>query len=179
VRYAPLIASILARHRIFNADADDVSQMVWLRMLEHLANLREPRALPRYLVTTATNEAYRWIRLAQRVRPFDPQAQDTEQPGDADLAEPVLLAERRSALLAALAELPGRQRDVLLLLLEDPPVPYQEISKRLDIPVGSIGPTRQRALRELRESPAIAALLDEESTGPGGDRDDVATMGSR
>jgi RNA polymerase sigma factor (sigma-70 family) len=178
-RYAPLIASILTRHRVFNADADDVSQMVWLRILEHLRDLREPRALPRYLMTTTNNEVYRWFKLARRDRPFDPQTQDPEQPGDVDLVEPVLRAERRSALLAALAALPSRQRDVLLLLLEDPPVPYQEISQRLGIPIGSIGPTRLRALRELRGSPAIAALLDDETTGPGGDRDDVAAMGSR
>jgi RNA polymerase sigma factor (sigma-70 family) len=180
LRYAPLIVSILARYRIFGADAEDISQIVWLRMLEHLHELREPRALPRYLVTTTSNEANRWLRGMRRTRPFDPLEQDTEQPNQADPDEPLLVAERRTALLAALAELPTRQRRVLLLLLEDPPVSYQEISTRLDIPVGSIGPTRKRALLELRESPAIAALIENSTTeGQGGDRRDAAAMGSR
>jgi DNA-directed RNA polymerase specialized sigma24 family protein len=58
--------------------------------------------------------------------------------------------ERQQHLLAALAELPDRQRVLLLLLLEDPPLSYDEISARLDMPVGSIGPTRARCLAKVR-----------------------------
>jgi RNA polymerase sigma factor (sigma-70 family) len=178
-RYAPLIASILARYRIFGADADDIGQIVWLRLLEHLRELREPRALPLYIVRTTTNEAMRWFRGAARTRPYDPQEEPDRAGTTAPPDDGVLRAERRSILLAALAELPSRQRDVLLLLLEDPPVPYQEISERLQMPIGSIGPTRARALRELRDSPAIAALFDGDTNNQGGGRHDVATLGSR
>jgi RNA polymerase sigma factor (sigma-70 family) len=179
VRYAPLIVSILRRYGIYGADADDISQIVWLRLLEHLHSLREPRALPRWLVTTTRNESMRWLRNAQRIRPSDPQAEDFTQLSDGvELDAEVLLAERRSVLLAALAELPTRQRELLLLLLVDPPVSYEEISRRLDMPIGSIGPTRARALRELRNSPAIAALFDR-TEERGGDRHDVAALGSR
>jgi hypothetical protein len=48
------------------------------------------------------------------------------------------------------------------MLIEDPPLPYAEISARLGIPVGSIGPTRRRCLRKLRRHPAIAALIGAE-----------------
>jgi RNA polymerase sigma factor (sigma-70 family) len=179
-RFAPLIVSILARYRIFGADAEDISQIVWLRLLEHLRELREPRALPLYIVRTTTNEAMRWFRATSKTRPFDPQLDVPEQLSEgAEQDDPVLRAERRSILLAALAELPAKQRDLLLLLLEDPPVPYQEISKRLGMPIGSIGPTRARALRELRDSPAIAALFDDDTNNQGGGRHDVATLGSR
>lgn len=179
-RFAPLIVSILARYRIFGADAEDISQIVWLRLVEHLAELREPRALPAYILRTTSNEAMRWFRSSNRVRPYDPQVEQPvqQQTGDG-VDDSVLREERRSVLLAALAELPARQRDLLLLLLEDPPVPYQEISRRLAMPVGSIGPTRARALRELRDSPAIAALFDDDTNNQGGGRHDVAALGSR
>jgi len=49
------------------------------------------------------------------------------------------------------------------LLIEDPPVPYAEISARLGIPIGSIGPTRRRCLDKLRRHPAIAAMIDTDS----------------
>ena len=74
---------------------------------------------------------------------------------DADL----LAAERRSALREAFAGLPLASRDLLALLIADPPIPYVEISRRLGVPVGSIGPTRARILDKLRRSPAIEALL--------------------
>jgi hypothetical protein len=49
------------------------------------------------------------------------------------------------------------------LLIEDPPVPYSEISARLGIAVGSIGPTRRRCLNKLGRHPAIAALTTTDS----------------
>jgi RNA polymerase sigma factor (sigma-70 family) len=83
--------------------------------------------------------------------------QASSQPAvDADLLD----AERHEALLTALAELPDRQRSLLLLLIEDPPLPYEEISRRLGIPVGSIGPTRARALARVRSHLAVQALLN-------------------
>jgi DNA-directed RNA polymerase specialized sigma24 family protein len=66
---------------------------------------------------------------------------------------------------------PGGQR-LVLLLMEDPPVPYAEISARLGIPAGSIGPTRRRCLDKLRDHPAIAALGDAGSAT--GDRGSAA-----
>ena len=63
-------------------------------------------------------------------------------------------------MLIALAELPERQRALLLLLIEDPPLSYEEISRRLGLPVGSIGPTRARALARIRTNQAMQALLN-------------------
>lgn len=72
----------------------------------------------------------------------------------------LLAVERHEALLMGLAELPDRQRSLLMLLLEDPPLPYEEVSARLGLPIGSIGPTRGRALTRLRSLRAIRALND-------------------
>src|SRR3954447_23411750 len=72
-RHLPLVPAVIRRLRLSAADADDVNQTVWLRLVEHLDSLREPRALPGWLVTTARNEALRIIRLRGRNTPVDPQ----------------------------------------------------------------------------------------------------------
>jgi RNA polymerase sigma factor (sigma-70 family) len=150
-RYTPLVLSVVHRHRLQGSDAEDVVQTLWLRLIEHLGTIREPRALPGWIVTTTRNECLHVLRARRVVSPTD--LGENGQPVAAvmpDLDNDLLEAERHEALLAALAELPERQRSLLLLLIEDPPPSYEEISRRLSLPVGSIGPTRARALDRLR-----------------------------
>jgi len=75
----------------------------------------------------------------------------------------LLAAERHAALREALGDLPPGCQRLIALLTADPPLPYAEISARLGIPVGSIGPTRRRCLDKLRRHPAIAALITAEA----------------
>ena len=84
-----------------------------------------------------------------------------EQATTAD--QELLTAERHAALHQALLELPADCQQLIALLTADPPVPYAQISARLGIPVGSIGPTRRRCLDKLRRHPAIAALINAEA----------------
>jgi RNA polymerase sigma factor (sigma-70 family) len=105
------------------------------------------------------------LRAARRPQAALP-ARDAEAIADeqALTAEQELLAaERHAALRAALAQLTPRERQLIAILAADPPVPYAEISARLGIPVGSIGPTRGRCLDKLRRYPAIAALINAEA----------------
>jgi len=81
-----------------------------------------------------------------------------EQTGMAE--HELLLAERQAALRGAFNRLPSPCRQLVAMLIEDPPAPYAEISAKLGIPVGSIGPTRQRCIDRLRRDPALAALMD-------------------
>ncbi|WP_141015114.1 RNA polymerase sigma factor [Nocardioides sambongensis] len=168
-RFLPLVGAVVRGHRLNAADGDDVSQTVWLRLVEHLGDLREPAALPGWLRTTTRNECLRVLSARGRMRPTDPQDEAGGLDAIAeDVAESDLLAaERHRLLLAALAELPAARRDLLLLLLEDPPVAYEEISRRLGIPVGSIGPTRARALDQLRRTASLRGLAGDEATGGG------------
>lgn len=161
-RYAPLVLSVVRRHRLQGDDADDVAQTLWLRLVEHLESIREPEALPGWIVTTARHECLRLIKAHQRSQPFDPQSgrEVAERADSARVDEDLLDAERHEALLAAFAELPDRQRALLALLVTDPPPSYAEISRRTGIPVGSIGPTRARALERVRASPGVHALLE-------------------
>jgi len=158
-RFLPLVGAIIRRHRLSEADGDDVSQTVWLRLVEHLDALREPDALPGWIRTTTRNECLRLLAIRGRVRPVDPQDNGGLDAVAADVAdEDLLAAERRQALREALAELPAGRRDLLLLLLTDPPLAYEEISARLGIPIGSIGPTRARALEQLRRTRAVRRI---------------------
>ena len=75
----------------------------------------------------------------------------------------LLLAERNAALREAFTRLPSSCQRLLALLIADPPMPYTEISNKLGIPIGSIGPGRRRSLDRPRRDPAVAALLDPEA----------------
>ena len=164
-RYTPLISSVCRRFRLAGDDADDVSQTVWLALVQQLHRLREPSALPGWIVTTTRNEAMRVITAGRRLVPSDPMADNrfdgiastdsTDRPG---LDDQLCLADQRRALADGLAQLRPEHRQLLLLLVSDPRLSYQQISGRLGIPIGSIGPTRARCLRRLRETRPIHAL---------------------
>jgi RNA polymerase sigma factor (sigma-70 family) len=162
-RYAPLVWSICRRYGLSRADADDVAQGVWLRLLESLPALRTPEALPGWLATTTRRDCLRVAQALQgravRERSMGVEAPDDRPGVEADVEQDLLRAERRDALRAAYAALGERCRRLLGLLLLDPPPPYAQISAELDIPIGSIGPTRARCIEALRRYPSIAALM--------------------
>lgn len=160
-RYAPLVMGVASRYRLRAEDAADVSQGVWLKLVEHLDDIREPLALPGWIVTTTSREALRVLQSRQRTVEVDPQIGHTleaaSDPGSLD--DELLRDERHHALREGLRELRPQHRDLLVLLLEDPPLSYAEISRKLGIPVGSIGPTRARCLEALRRTAALRSFL--------------------
>ncbi|ACV81586.1 RNA polymerase sigma factor [Nakamurella multipartita] len=164
-RYMPLVISVARGFRLSSKDVEDISQTVWLRLVEHIDSLREPRALPGWIVTTARREAIRVQRSKLQTNPVDPGAggpldRDADSVG---MDDRLLTAERHRALRGGLRELPVLHRQLIELMVIDPPLSYQEISARLAIPVGSIGPTRKRALAKLRATGPIQSLLGAES----------------
>ena len=160
-RYLPLVTGVITRFRLSRADADDVNQTVWLRLVEHLNDIREAQALPGWLATTTRHEALRVIRLRDRQTPVDPQGGTLEHLGvSPELTEDLLREERAQALREAMLELSAARQELVMLLLADPPLSYEEISRKLGIPVGSIGPTRARALEQLRNHPRMRALAE-------------------
>jgi RNA polymerase sigma factor (sigma-70 family) len=166
-RYAPLIWSICRRFRLEGADAEDVSQAVWLTLVSSLDRLRDPAALPGWLVTTTQRECGR-ARRAAGTRSESRYVLATEDLPDTEIAaveEELLRAERNAAFRDALTRLPPGYQQLLTLLMADPPVPYAEISAKLGIATGSIGPTRRRCLDRLGRDPAIIALVSSETAG--------------
>jgi RNA polymerase sigma factor (sigma-70 family) len=161
-RYAPLIWSICRRHGLGDADAEDVGQNVWLKLVDQLETLHVPAALPGWLATTTRRECGRILRAAPGV-PETGHMDDTQAIADdhAPTAEEELLAaERHAALREALTHLPPCCQQLITQLARDPPPSYAQISTMLGIPAGSIGPTRARCLDKLRRHPAIAALIN-------------------
>jgi RNA polymerase sigma factor (sigma-70 family) len=170
-RYSPLVWNICVHYQLNRHDIDDVGQSVWLLLVENIAKLREPAALPGWLATTTRRECLRILRAGRRHEHAElpPEDQMPPDPAATAIDEEVIVAERNAALRAAFAELPPRCYQMLSMLLGDPPPPYAEISDRLGIAVGSIGPTRARCLERLRRSPHLAGIL-------GGGANDVEKM---
>jgi RNA polymerase sigma factor (sigma-70 family) len=176
-RHAHLVVRVTRRYRMRPADAQDVIQTVWLRLVEHLSEIREPAALASWIVTTTRHECQRQLQAGSRtvpVNPLDGAELDRSDPYDIDDA--LLTAERHQVLLDGLAELPREQQVLVLLLTADPPRPYAEISQILGIPIGSIGPTRGRILDKLRETTAFKNYMQatREAAETGGGRHALA-----
>lgn len=151
-RFSRLVWSIARSFHLSDADAADVSQTTWLRLAEHVDRIEHPERVGAWLATTARRECIRVKRLSTRAVP-------TEDLGEFDLDEAdvltaadarLLVGARDRSLWHAFSGLPERQRTLLLLLVADPPLSYREIADTLDIPIGSIGPTRARTLVALR-----------------------------
>jgi RNA polymerase sigma factor (sigma-70 family) len=171
-RFSPLLWSVCRRHRLSESDAADVGQAVWLRLLEHMDDLRQLEALPGWLATTTARECYR-VSRSQQDRLRNEMAAGEEVLVTAALPAPdesVLVAERNDALRAALAKLSHQCRRLLALLVQDPPLSYAEIGQRLGVPVGGLGPTRAKCLQKLRRTDPLASLIkrdDQPSWGRG------------
>lgn len=148
-RYNGLLWAVTRAHRLSTVDAADVVQTSWLRLVEHLPQLRNPDGVGAWLATTARRECLRVLRSAARCLPSD----DIELLVPAachEIDDGLLTAERNDGLWAAFQRLPHRDQALLRLLSAEPAPSYAEISAALSMPIGSIGPTRARALDRLR-----------------------------
>lgn len=147
-RYNGLVWATARGHRLSDADAADVVQTTWLRLVEHLTRIQDPERVGAWLVTTARRESLRVIAATSRVLPTDQPEEivdDRGRPGDA-----LLVQERDVMLRRALDSISASCRTLLRVLAADPPPSYEEVSAALDMPIGSIGPTRGRCLERLR-----------------------------
>ena len=141
--------SVARSYRLSEADSADAIQTTWLRLLEHIDRINEPARVGAWLSTTLRRECLRILAHGKRVSPTEEAVLD--RPDTAPAADLVLLMEEdKVALHAAIAELPPRWRELMMMLLDDPAPSYEEISRRLGMPIGSIGPTRGRCLERLR-----------------------------
>jgi RNA polymerase sigma factor (sigma-70 family) len=157
-RFSARIRSVARRHRLAAHDIEEVVQNTWLLLLQHIYGVREPVAIGAWLETTARHESLKIIRQSRREEPADVETNTAAIPAPSDEGD-LEAAERRRALLTALERLPRRQRELLAMLMSDPAPSYVHISRTLGIPIGSIGPTRGRAVARLRRDRTLFALL--------------------
>jgi RNA polymerase sigma factor (sigma-70 family) len=150
-RYLGMVHAICRGWRLGVDDAADVNQVVWLRLVEHLDRIRSPEAVGGWIAATTRNECLRVVRASGRVVLTGEDGDlDVIDGGDAGIDAGLLVYERDRALLAAFDRLGDRCQRLLRLMATDPPPSYDEIAAALDMPVGSIGPTRGRCLEQLR-----------------------------
>jgi RNA polymerase sigma factor (sigma-70 family) len=157
--FNPMIRSIARRHRLSASDQDDVMQRTWLALVRYIRRVSAPEALPAWLATTARNESLGVLRASLREIPVDEVRPASD--GSDHVLEEVLSESRCSVLREAVARIGGREGAMLEMLLDQDGPSYAEISAKLGMPVGSIGPTRARSLMRLRRDPQIASLLDD------------------
>lgn len=148
--FSGLVWSVARGHGLYGAEAADISQTVWLRFVEHLHRIRQPERAGAWLATTARHECLRVLRRRGRTLAMADVPEQLDGARDADPGAVVLAAEDHELLMAALQDVSGPCQTLLRLLIADPPLSYDEISAALDMPKGSIGPTRQRCLSRLR-----------------------------
>ena len=155
--FGGLVWSVARAHGLGTADAEEVFQTTWLRLTEHVGRLKEPDRVGAWLATTARNESLKTIRAGRRAAPTDDL--DLLDRGD-DVTPELLLLESEEAaaqsarvrrVWSAYQQLPARCRELLRVLIATPPLPYAQVATMFGIAVGSIGPTRGRCLRQLRD----------------------------
>jgi RNA polymerase sigma factor (sigma-70 family) len=144
-----MLRAVVRGHRLSSADAADVVQTTWLRLAENLDRLQDPSRVGAWLATTARRESLRTLRKLARELPAE-RPPEPPQGEDAPVDRRLLQADRDAALWAAFARLSPREQRLLRMLATDPPPSYKEIGRALAMPIGSIGPTRGRALQRLR-----------------------------
>lgn len=155
--FGGLVFAVARAHRLSDADAADVAGATWLRLVEHLDRLREADRVGAWLATTARRESLRVLRNGQRQVPSgdDLGEQWHDEP---DAGADLIVEERDAVLRRAFGRLSHRDQALLRLLTADPAPSYEEISAALEMPIGSIGPTRARALERLRRELARDGL---------------------
>ena len=153
-RYSRLVWGVIRANGLNHTDAQDAYQWTWLRLLDRMDTVREPARLPGWLATTARNECLGIWRRQGRAAPTDDEVLDRVAGSAPAADQSTLLADRDSTLWKAFGRLTVRCQRVLRVLVadaEDGPPEYTAAAVALEMPVGSLGPTRRRCLDKLRE----------------------------
>ncbi len=169
-QYEPLLRWLVRQYRLSAEDADDAVQLTWLRTLEHIDQLTQPERLSGWLATICRRESIRLATKRGREVPlsgFELETLVDDGAAESDPCAETMRRDEHDRLYRAIAALPQRQRVVLVELLRRENQSYLDLSRRLGLPAGSVGPTRQRALTRLRNDPSLADLSWETFCGPG------------
>ena len=149
----PILWHTVRASRLDTAAAEDVVQTVWLALVRRADTISEPLAVLQWMVVTAKREAWRVARTQARVRPEDMEA---SPPGGPDsphsVEDEVVRDDVQNRLWRHISQLPERCRALLRVIAFADRPDYADLAKALDMPQGSIGPTRGRCLAKLRLS---------------------------
>lgn len=157
-RLSPAIWGAARTCGLSRAQTEDVFGTVWLRLLDRADTIRDPERLAGWIYTTARHESLALVRAQTRLSSVD----RLEELSSNDVS-PDAEAERNDVvdlMWAGLKQLDQRCQQLLRLVSTVPKVPYKVIGEHLDMPVGSIGPTRERCLEKLRATPSVVSIVE-------------------
>jgi RNA polymerase sigma factor (sigma-70 family) len=157
-RFTPTLRAAARGFRLCPADVDDVVQQTWLAALRHIHTIEKPEAICSWLLVTARREALRTMQ--RRVREvITDELPEYAVPQAAPPESELIRDERRRAVHTAVRRLRGRKQLVLDALLQTPDASYVDLAQRLQMPIGSVGPTRERGLERLRSDRDLVATV--------------------
>lgn len=152
-KYKNLIFSIPIRYGLSREEATDIFQSVCLELIQELSKLRDPKALPKWLMQVTAHKCFHWRRQQGRM----------VSQGDSEITLPEMTVaptaellmrevEEEQMLREAVAELPARCRELIhMLFFEEESRPYQQVAATLGLATGSIGLVRQKCLQRLKK----------------------------
>jgi RNA polymerase sigma factor (sigma-70 family) len=150
-RYSKLVSTTVRSFRLQEADTLDAAQMTWLRLAENVDRIQFPERLGGWLATTARRECLHILRQVKPIPNLIDVTPDIAADPSAGPEARVIDADTARTLRKLVSELPPRRQILVRMLFTESPRSYAEVARTAGIPPGGIGPTRARALRQLRD----------------------------
>ncbi|HET8605096.1 MAG TPA: sigma-70 family RNA polymerase sigma factor [Marmoricola sp.] len=156
---SPVLWHVVRATGLDHEAAEDAVQTTWLALVRSVGSVHDAQAVGRWLCTAARREAWRSARAAGKVRGCEDEVLDARLPQQPSPELEVVLDDERARLWNALSRLSERCQRLLRIVAMEPRPDYAGISADLQMPVGSIGPTRGRCLDKLRAELVTAGGL--------------------
>jgi len=147
---SPVLWHVVRATGLDKEASEDVVQNTWLTLVRSADSVRDPQAITRWLCTAARREAWRVSKASTRTRPVEDEVLDVRMPAQTSPESEVVTGDENARLWQALGRLPERCQRLLRIVAWEPRPDYSSVADTLDMPIGSIGPTRRRCLEKLR-----------------------------
>ncbi|WP_434444204.1 RNA polymerase sigma factor [Lentzea sp. E54] len=149
--FTPVVWTVAKSFGLPAGDCEDVCQSTWIQVFTGIDSIRRPERLRTWIVTVAKRESIKHLQFSAHHVLVPDLGCDVREPCGSGPEEVAVARADHRRVRAALLQLPGHHQALVRLLIRDPAPTYDEISARLNIPRGSIGPTRNRIMHRLRE----------------------------
>jgi RNA polymerase sigma factor (sigma-70 family) len=146
----PVLWHVVRAYRLPETTAEDVVQTTWLALVNRRTSILDPVAVGGWLTTTARREAWRVAKAGNAATPVEDEELAPRLPRQRSAEDAVVQRDEGRRLWAAVDELPERCRRLLRIVAFENRPDYRQLATDLEMPVGSIGPTRGRCLAKLR-----------------------------
>ena len=147
---SPVLWHVVRATGLDKETSEDVVQNTWLTLVRSAESVRDAQAITRWLCTAARREAWRVSKAATRTRPVEDEVLDARMPAQISPESAVVTDDDNRRLWRALGRLPERCQKLLRIVAWEPRPDYSAVAESMEMPIGSIGPTRRRCLDKLR-----------------------------